>query len=190
MSWKYNFPRSTLCIALTSGIIIYTQIPGPCSSSSCQLWLVGIMIHVPCCLLVTCQLVATMSLPSVKYTENCGPWSIMTRPGSRYFKLARFLQGIRDLSKLTIMNNIHRFLTPIYHPNITRDGEISGVNSWQPSYTLEILISQIRLLLAQPNWAHKDALQYIVHQNTKDKKGFEEMARALTRKYAMRLPSP
>ena len=59
-------------------------------------------------------------------------------------------------------------------------------SSWQPNFTLEILIAQIRLLLAQPNWAHKDALQYIVSHNSRDKKGFEELARVLTRKYAMR----
>ena len=80
-----------------------------------------------------------------------------------------------------------RFLTKIYHPNISCHGDI-GIDCIQHNWTLALTIPQILLSVqslltdpcTEPSMESTIAQQYI-----NDKKGFDNTARIWTWKYAM-----
>ncbi|GBP85617.1 Ubiquitin-conjugating enzyme E2 T [Eumeta japonica] len=84
-----------------------------------------------------------------------------------------------------------KFQTPIYHPNIDKEGRICmdmlkmpPTGSWLPTITLETLLVSLQTLLACPN--PDDPLMMDIAQKYKyDKEGFIKSAKWHTEKYAM-----
>ena len=83
-----------------------------------------------------------------------------------------------------------KFKTQIYHPNIDRNGIIcldflkpQPTGKWAPTLTLETVLIQIQLLMAQPNPA--DPLDVdIAEQYTMNREKFIETAKQWTNKFA------
>ncbi len=79
-----------------------------------------------------------------------------------------------------------KFVTPVYHPNVTKDGGICLnllKEDWKPLITVPALLSSIRLLLQTPNM--EEALNMeVVEEYRKDPKSWEATAREWTTKYA------
>lgn len=78
------------------------------------------------------------------------------------------------------------FKTPIYHPNISRKGEIclSLLTDWKPKNTIAEAISSIIAILRTPN--PNDPLEpEIASHYISDRKSYEEKARNIAEKHAV-----
>ena len=85
---------------------------------------------------------------------------------------------------------IIKFKTKVYHPNIDSSGRIclsslkpEPTGSWKPSLNLSLVLSQIRLLLTNPNVADPLDAQ-IAEQYQQSKEAYDKEARRYTELYA------
>ncbi|CAH2056916.1 unnamed protein product, partial [Iphiclides podalirius] len=83
-----------------------------------------------------------------------------------------------------------KFVTPVYHPNIDKEGRICmdmlkmpPKGAWLPTITLETLLVSLQTLLANPN-PHDPLMMDVAHEYKVDIETFQEKARRLTQKYA------
>lgn len=83
-----------------------------------------------------------------------------------------------------------RFVTPVYHPNIDKDGRICldtlktpPQGSWSPSVNINTLLLTIRILLEHPNPDDGLVLE-ITEQYRRDPIEFQRQAACYTAKYA------
>ncbi|KAK8838978.1 hypothetical protein M9Y10_032439 [Tritrichomonas musculus] len=79
------------------------------------------------------------------------------------------------------------FETKIYHPNITKDGEIclkGFKDDWKPTFTLKNAIDFIYRLLEDPDW-ESPLETSIAAQHKKDPNAFKKTAGEWTKKYAI-----
>jgi len=88
-----------------------------------------------------------------------------------------------------------RFVTSVYHPNIDSQGRICldslkmpPGGAWQPSLNVPQVLSQIRLLLAEPN-PDDPLMPEISEQFRTNKAEFERHARSETLKFATPTPT-
>ena len=89
-----------------------------------------------------------------------------------------------------------RFTTPIYHPNINNSGVIcldtlksEPHGKWKPSLNLSVLLTQIRILMEEPN--PEDPLDTdIADQFTKNRAAFYKEAQKQTQLHAMLQTTP
>ncbi|KPJ09825.1 Ubiquitin-conjugating enzyme E2 T [Papilio machaon] len=83
-----------------------------------------------------------------------------------------------------------KFVTPIYHPNIDKEGRICmdllkmpPNGAWVPTITLENLLISLQTLMANPN-PHDPLMMDIANEYKIDIEKFNENARRCTEKYA------
>jgi ubiquitin-conjugating enzyme E2 T len=83
---------------------------------------------------------------------------------------------------------IIKFVTPIYHPNIDGSGRIcldslkpDPQGSWKPSLNLALVLTQIRLLMGEPNIADP-LVKEIAEEYRESKESYLEKARNETAK--------
>jgi ubiquitin-protein ligase len=76
-----------------------------------------------------------------------------------------------------------RFVTPIYHPNVSEDGWICLEPQWSPCWTLELVLLMILGLLDHPD--AEDPMEVeIASQYVHQQEDFDQIARAFTRENA------
>lgn len=82
------------------------------------------------------------------------------------------------------------FSTPVYHPNIDRDGRICldilnmpPKGSWKPSLSIAIVLQSISLLLSEPN-GDDGLVTDVTHQYKHQRVLFDKTAKEWTIKYA------
>lgn len=141
----------------------------------------------------------------LKRMEKCPPkgillWSvdsnfdtleaIIDGPIQSPYEGGEFKLGITIPKKYPIVPPVVKFITPIYHPNIDKSGRIcleslkqEPQGKWSPTNTLESILIQIQILMAEPN--HIDPLEReIANQFVQDRPLFDTIAKEWTEKHA------
>ena len=78
------------------------------------------------------------------------------------------------------------FLTPIYHPNVNKEGRISATSfadPWSPAHTITLVLRSLVELLANPNKddpLEPESFRLLMLDEPK----FRVMAKEMTEKYA------
>ena len=91
---------------------------------------------------------------------------------------------------------VMKFKTRVYHPNIDKNGRIcldslkpDPQGTWKPSLNLESVLTQIRILLSEPN--KDDPLDMeIANQLIQCPEAFKEKAKQMTEQYAQSVHQP
>ncbi|XP_068625075.1 ubiquitin-conjugating enzyme E2 T-like [Battus philenor] len=142
----------------------------------------------------------------IKNFETKSPWGIKCMPekediydvlivhmqgpkGSPYEK-GTFKLSITIPKRYPFEPPLVKFETPVYHPNIDKEGRICmdmlkmpPKGAWLPTITLETLLVSLQTLLANPN-PHDPLMMDIASEYKFDIERFKQNAKEYTEKYA------
>jgi ubiquitin-conjugating enzyme E2 D/E len=76
-----------------------------------------------------------------------------------------------------------QFLTKIYHPNVTEEGQMCKIEGWKPSDTVAKIVEEIYGLLVLPN-LDVPLNNTVAEQYRRDPEGFKRTAAQWTQQYA------
>ncbi|KAM7283105.1 uncharacterized protein LOC8034341 isoform X2 [Ixodes scapularis] len=118
----------------------------------------------------------------------CCHWqAAITGPQDSPYEGGQFLLFVQIPSKYPMKPPIVKFITKIFHPNVSRHGDI-GIDSIQHNWSLALTISKVLIsiqsLLTDP-YCHVCMEPEVGRLYQEDRPGFERTARLWTIRYAM-----
>jgi ubiquitin-protein ligase len=122
-------------------------------------------------------------------SRNFLKWRVtIPGPAGSPYEGGRFVLSVKFPDDYPFMAPRVYFMTPVYHPNVSRSGfvgvPILDTYSWSPARQLGDVLIAIALLLAEPN-PDDPAEVEIAHQCRHDRAAFDRAAREATARDAM-----
>lgn len=118
------------------------------------------------------------------FEDNMYRWRLaLEGPKQSPYVNGVFLLDIEFSQDFPIAEPVLKFLTKIYHPNVSNKGGVCTI-SWSPQQSIKSLLDTITNLLIEPN-INDPLSPEIAKQYIDDIGKFKELAIEYTKKYAM-----